>query len=211
MKKLLAVAVVLLATNHAHAGQFTSPSSSGPVIITNDGGGVVTTYQDAVYRYNTQHRRVEIRGSCRSACTLALAVNNVCVASGAILKWHHAYNPATGAPVYSVTNDMMAMTPTKIRRLVEPNIGINYNPNATLNYQQLVALGVPDCAEFRDHPTTYETTVASSKPAHADVDGIAFKKSDLINTKATQSNKRTRHAKPAQNPIESFVKSLWAF
>jgi hypothetical protein len=205
MKKLLAVAVVLLATNHAHAGQFTSPSSSGPVIITNDGGGVVTTYQDAVYRYNTQHRRVEIRGSCRSACTLALAVNNVCVASGALLKWHQAYNPATGAPVYSVTNDMMAMTPTKIRRVVEPNIGINYNPNATLNYQQLVALGVPDCADFRDHPTTYETTVASSKPAHADVDGLAFKKSDLGFTKAGRKNKRNRSATPAQNPLQAIL------
>jgi len=211
MKKLLALAVVLLATNHADAGVFINPPNDGPVVIYNDGGGVVTSYQNAVYRYNYSHRRVEIRGSCRSACTLALAVNNVCVGPGAILKWHHAYNPQTGAPVYSVTNDMMAMTPTKIRRLVEPNIGINYNPNATLNYQQLVALGVPDCADFKDHPSTFETTVASSKPAHADVDGLAFKKSDLGFTKAGRKNKRNRSAKPALNPIESFVKSLWVF
>jgi hypothetical protein len=211
--KLAALLLLLLATNHADAGVFINPTSTGPVVIYNDGGGVVTSHQTAVQRYNYENRRVEIRGSCRSACTLALAVKNVCVAPGAVLKWHHAYNPQTGIPVYSVTEEMLDMIPTKVRRVVEGHITINYNERATLDYQQLVALGIPDCSSTeRRPPATFESTAPKSdKPAYADTQGLAFAKSDLGFTKAARNKKRNRAAAPALNPVEKFVRSLWAF
>lgn len=193
MNKQLAAAILLLTTSSANAGVFINPPSSGPVVIYNDGGGVVTSHQDAVYKYNYQHRRVEIRGSCRSACTLALAVNNVCVAPGAVLKWHHAYNPVTGDPVYSVTEEMLSMTPAKIRRVVEPHIGINYNPKATLTYTDLINLGVKDC---------------DSNPVASDTQSVAYAPNNTVSNQPTPKPKRIKKA-PARNVVENFFGSLF--
>ena len=63
------------------------PDIRQPVIVERDSGGLVSSYQKAVIQYNLENRRVEIRGSCNSACTLALGVKNVCVGKGAIIRW----------------------------------------------------------------------------------------------------------------------------
>jgi hypothetical protein len=68
-----------------------TPLGSAPVAIIEDGGGYVTEYQRKAQQYTFEGRRVEIRGSCRSACVLALSVPDVCVAPGAVVRAHHAY------------------------------------------------------------------------------------------------------------------------
>ncbi len=128
-----------------------------PVVIISDGGGLVDDYMKAAWQYRLEKRRVEIRGSCRSACILALSVPNVCVAPGALVKAHHAYEVDTHTPRTDITDKMLAQLPVKIRTKLDGNITVNYNPNATLTYTQLVALGVPSC----DGPTV----VAASQPA----------------------------------------------
>ncbi len=132
------------------------PSIVQPVVIKEDGGGIVTDYIKAAYDYKAQNRRVEIRGSCRSACTLALSVPNVCVGPGAVVKWHHAYEPASGAVRYDITDLMLERLPFRIRSRIQGHIQVNYNPDATLTYRQLVELGVKDCDN--------DTQVATSKP-----------------------------------------------
>lgn len=121
------------------------PDVRQPVVIYQDGGGLVRQYQEAAFRYNAENRRVEIRGSCRSSCTLALSVKNVCVGKGAEVKWHHAFNADDHTPRYDVTREMLSQIPFKIAQTVQPYISINYNPQATLNYSQLLQLGIPDC------------------------------------------------------------------
>lgn len=132
-----------------------------PVVITNDGGGLVTDYEKAVFQYKLEGRRVEIRGSCRSACTLALAVPKVCVGRGAIVKWHQAYEVKTHIPRYDVTRRMVADLPPRVKERVENNIQVNYNSSATLTYKQLVELGVKDCDS--------NSTVASDRPKEVKV------------------------------------------
>jgi hypothetical protein len=137
------------------------PDVKQPVVIVNDGGGLVDQYERAAWRYRLEKRRVEIRGSCRSACTLALSVPNVCVGKNAVVKWHHAYNVDTHEPRYVITRSMLAQLPLRVWYQIYDKITINYNPDATLGYSQLVALGVADC----DPPA--ETQVADAEARQA--------------------------------------------
>lgn len=133
------------------------PDIKQPVIIRNDSGGEVVEYGWALSKYNQQQRRVEIRGSCRSACLLALGVKNVCVAPGAVVKAHHAYEKSTGYIREDVTNLMLSYLPSKIRAHLNGKIQKNYTPESTLSYEQLVKLGVPSC-------DNYKTVTASDRP-----------------------------------------------
>lgn len=134
----------------------TPPDIRQPVIIEDDRGGLVDLYERTVIRYNLENRRVEIRGSCRSACTLALGVKNVCVAKGAQVRWHHAYNSYTGATRADITRRMLSQIPLRIAQAVGPYIAVNYNDRATLNYAELIKLGVSDCD---DNKATIQATV----------------------------------------------------
>lgn len=121
------------------------PPNNAPIVIYEDGGGIVEEYKAAAWRYGLEHRRIEIRGSCRSACTLALGVPNVCVGYGAVVKFHEAYEQKTGIVRHDITKEMLSLTPAKVRQAVEPNISINYNKGSILYYDQLVNLGIPSC------------------------------------------------------------------
>lgn len=123
------------------------PDVRQPVIIREDGGGDVSEYEWALNKYNAERRRVEIRGSCRSACTLALGVRTVCVAPGAVVKFHHAYEKATGVVRSDVTDRMMSYMPYRIRMRVEGKITKQYNEQTILDYNDLIALGVKPCGK----------------------------------------------------------------
>lgn len=126
--------------------QFLSPPpDSAPVVITNDGGGLVTHYEEMAWRYRMEGRRVEIRGSCRSACTLALSVPNVCVGPGAMVKFHHAYEVQTRVAREDVTSRMLSQMPSAVQNEVYGKIRVNYAPGAILDYGKLRSLGISDC------------------------------------------------------------------
>ncbi len=63
-----------------------------PVIVMKDVGGVVTDYQNQTAIYRASERDVRLH-ECRSACTMALGLPNVCVYPGSALKFHLAYDP----------------------------------------------------------------------------------------------------------------------
>jgi|688.fasta_scaffold83389_8 hypothetical protein len=127
-----------------------------PVVIISDGGGIVIDYEKAAARYRLEGRKVEIRGSCRSACILALSVPTVCVSPGAIVKAHHAYEVGTRTPRVDVTERMLGELPPKISQRLSGKVDVNYNTSATLTYTQLVSLGVASCDK--------RATVASDRP-----------------------------------------------
>lgn len=141
-------------------GDFTAPPpNNAPVAIYEDGGGLVTKYQQMAWQYRMEGRKVKILGSCRSACVLALSVPNVCVGRNAVVKAHQAYERDTGVRRPDVTAMMMDGLPTKVRQRLEPNITTNYNPKTTLDYDDLVSLGIKPCDTVRivkvkhiDHP-----------------------------------------------------------
>jgi hypothetical protein len=143
-------------------GDFTTPPpNNAPVAIYEDGGGLVTKYQQMAWQYRLENRKVKILGSCRSACVMALSVPNVCVGPNAVVKAHQAYEADTGVSRPDITAVMMSSLPTKIREQLEPNITRNYNRKTTLNYNDLVSLGVKPCDSYRvvktkpvSHPLT---------------------------------------------------------
>ena len=142
------------------------PPGKGPVVIRNDGGGFVVQYAAAVERLASSGRRVEVRGSCRSACTMVLEIPNVCVDRNAEFKWHQAYDKYTGVRDYATTQWMLNRLPTKIRARIEGQVTRSYSEKTTLRYDDIRALGVADCdsaptvtAKFH---TPRKTTVAES-------------------------------------------------
>ena len=83
-----------------------APPNHAPVVITEDGGGLVQKYIDAAVRYAFEKREVAIAGPCRSACMMALAVPNVCVTKNAEVSIHWAYDQTSNALRKDVTNYM---------------------------------------------------------------------------------------------------------
>jgi hypothetical protein len=63
-----------------------------------DNGGWIDDYQQRVWAANRTRTPVEIRGTCISACTMYLAVRDVCVAPDAVLWFHAAYDPLFRLP-----------------------------------------------------------------------------------------------------------------
>jgi hypothetical protein len=135
------------------------PPPNYAVIITEDKGGIVDQYQDAATRYKAEGRRVEIRGRCRSACTLALTVPNVCVGPGAVVAWHHAYEKYTHKIRPEVTSSMLKNLPSAIRNRLDGKIQEDYTPATTLDYSQLLSLGIPDCDSNPDKINNVKTTI----------------------------------------------------
>jgi hypothetical protein len=60
--------------------------AQGPLVITNDPGGIVATRAARVALIGD--REVRIEGRCASACTMWLAAPNVCVTPDARLSFH---------------------------------------------------------------------------------------------------------------------------
>ena len=121
------------------------PDVKQPVVIHEDGGGLVDKYIEQAHIYRFQGRRVEIRGSCRSACLLALSVPKVCVSDNAVVKAHHAYESRTGVSRPDVTNKMLWELPENIRARLDGKIGERYTAQSTLTYNDLRKLNIPDC------------------------------------------------------------------
>lgn len=150
-------------------GDFTTPPpNNAPVAIYEDGGGLVTKYQQMAMQYRLEGRKVKILGSCRSACVLALSVPNVCVGPNAVVKAHQAYEADTGVRRPDITAVMMNSLPDKVRQHLEPNIQTTYNARTTLHYSDLVSLGVKPCDGYRvvktkpvSHPLAVNNPISS--------------------------------------------------
>jgi hypothetical protein len=121
------------------------PPNHAPVVITEDGGGLVQKYLDQALRYALEKREVQIAGSCRSACMLALSLDRVCVWPEAEVKVHHAYDRDTGRIRYDITNLMTSVLPEKIQKRLAGNIRSEYWEGATMTGDELVSLGVKRC------------------------------------------------------------------
>ncbi len=127
-------------------GFLDAPPAPAAIVITEDGGGLVDKFAYAAARYRKEHRRVVIDGSCRSACWLALSVQDVCVTPRAVVKFHYAYEFGTYRRRYDITNQMLSVIPTSVRIAIDGHLQRNYSAQATLFYSELKSLGIRDCA-----------------------------------------------------------------
>lgn len=117
-----------------------------PVVIYEDGGGLVDSYIEQAHRYRSENRQVEIRGSCRSACLMALSVPNVCVGPEGVVQAHHAFEQYSKRTRADITDRMLAELPAPIQNRLAGKIQVHYSKDATLTYSDLRQLGVPACS-----------------------------------------------------------------
>jgi hypothetical protein len=116
------------------------PPGDAPVVVFKDVGGYVDQYDRQTALYFQTNREVRLH-ECRSACTLALALPNVCVYPDSLLKFHKAYNPETRDANDSVSDAMMAAYPVAVRQRLG-QLTRNYK---VLTGSELIRLGVRDC------------------------------------------------------------------
>ena len=131
------------------------PPFPAPVIVMKDVGGLVADYQARTEQYRAEGREVRLH-ECRSACTLALSLPNVCVYPSSLLKFHKAYDWNTKVRDEAVSAQLMASYPPAI----QARLGGLTRDYRVLTGVELIALGVRDC-------TADQIQIARVKPAPA--------------------------------------------
>ncbi|PWB78782.1 MAG: hypothetical protein C3F11_22085 [Methylocystaceae bacterium] len=136
-------------------GYLTPPPSPAPVIVYKDVGGLVTDYQAQTEIYRREGREVRLH-ECRSACTLALSLPNVCVYPDAQVKFHLAYNAVSRETDSGVSAELFDSYPAA----VQGRLGHLTRQYKVLSGIELIALGIRNCNSDR-------TMIASAKSKQA--------------------------------------------
>ena len=135
------------------------PPMPAAVVVQKDVGGLVRAYQDRTELYRSQNREVRLH-ECRSACTLALSLPNVCVYPSSQLKFHQDYNDITKEVDYGVTNELWSAYPQGVRE----KLGTLTRKYKVLRGSELIAMGIRDCNAPSRQP---QIMIAKATPAPA--------------------------------------------
>ncbi len=126
-------------------GYLAPPPEPAPVVVVRDIGGFVSDYRRQTAVYRAQNREVRLH-ECRSACTLALSLPNVCVYKTSILRFHQAYDQTSKQVDYGVSDELFQSYPPAVRA----RLGYLTRKYKSLTGAELIRLGVRDCNGPRD-------------------------------------------------------------
>ncbi len=143
------------------------PPMPAAIVVQKDVGGLVRAYQERTELYRAQNREVRLH-ECRSACTLALSLPNVCVYPSSQLKFHQAYNDITKEVDYGVTNELWSAYPQGVRE----KLGTLTRQYKVLRGSELIAIGVRNCNGPAREP---KIMIARATPAPAPEGGDFMK------------------------------------
>lgn len=73
-------------------------ATSRPYVVTADRGGYLAKRSDEITHLRAAGRRVEVRGTCLSACTMYLSLPNLCVTPDAVFGFHGPSQNGTPLP-----------------------------------------------------------------------------------------------------------------
>ncbi len=121
-------------------GYLSPPPAPAPVIVYKDVGGLVTDYEAQTEQYRRENREVRLH-ECRSACTLALSLPNVCVYPDAQVKFHQAYNAVTRETDLGISSKLFSSYPAA----VQARLGYLTREYRILSGRDLIALGMRNC------------------------------------------------------------------
>jgi hypothetical protein len=131
-----------------------------PVIVMKDVGGLVADYQNQTAIYRASQREVRLH-ECRSACTMALSLPNVCVYPGCTLKFHLAYDPRNHQTNPEVSQQLFDSYPAA----VQARLGTLTRNYKVLSGSELIMLGIRDCNEPKtNEPRIMVASAAAGKP-----------------------------------------------
>jgi hypothetical protein len=105
-------------------------SASAAVRITDDRGGQIGEYLSKYRALREKGDRVEIDGTCASACTMLLGViprNRICVTPRAVLAFHSAWTPTSeGEQISSAGNYYLwSNYPSAVRKWIIQHGGLH--------------------------------------------------------------------------------------
>ncbi|HEX3496817.1 MAG TPA: hypothetical protein VHT02_06540 [Methylocella sp.] len=141
------------------------PPMPAPVIVMKDVGGLVADYQRQTAIYRASEREVRLH-ECRSACTLALSLPNVCVYPDSTLKFHFAYDPRNHQTNLGVSQQLFDSYPAAVRARLGP-LTRKYK---VLSGSELIELGIRGCNEPKtnqpktNQPRIMVASAAAGKP-----------------------------------------------
>ena len=145
-------------------GYLSPPPMPAPVVVYKDVGGLVSDYEAQTEQYRRENREVRLH-ECRSACTLALSLPNVCVYPDAKVKFHQAYNAINKEVDYGVSARLFASYPAP----VQARLGYLTREYRVLSGVELIALGMRNC----NGGDKDGVMIASRKPRGAPTTAIA--------------------------------------
>ncbi|MFG1305850.1 hypothetical protein V5F34_17160 [Xanthobacter autotrophicus] len=103
-------------------------------------------FEAVVEKYNTSGERFVIDGHCQSACTMMLAIRNVCVKPSATLLFHAGGNPRTGKISADTTSRMLARYNPALRQyLLEKNAMSTFDFHPIPGSVIISRFGYPAC------------------------------------------------------------------
>jgi hypothetical protein len=146
-------------------GYLSPPPAPAPVVVYKDVGGLVTDYEAQTEQYRRENRDVRLH-ECRSACTLALSLPNVCVYPDAQIKFHQAYNAVTRETDLGVSAKLFAAYPAAVQQ----RLGYLTREYRVLRGSELISLGMRNCNGDNPvlianrKPRSAPTAVASANP-----------------------------------------------
>jgi hypothetical protein len=139
MKARAALAALFLASGIAAA--------AATVRIHDDSGGRIGDYLAKFRALRLSGERVEIDGTCASACTMLLGTiprNRICVTPGARLVFHSAWDPAGDRTVSADGNRILwSNYPASVRQWISRHGGLR-SQTITLGWPEVAAM-FPTC------------------------------------------------------------------
>ena len=126
------------------------PPPSEPLLITSDLGGDIVQRIDEILQLERANRAVMIEGACMSACTMYLALEDVCLMPSAVLGFHVPYYsdaPMTNAQQARWVSIIAAHYPATVEAWFRATAGPDGKVHL-LGGSELIAAGVaPACGE----------------------------------------------------------------
>ena len=102
-------------------------------------GGSFRDYDVTVQQFNASGERFRIRGRCASACTLFLAITNVCIEPTARLMFHTGNSGHGGVVSPLATAHMMSAYNSRLRSYLEAGGYMNTRNFHTISGRDMVS------------------------------------------------------------------------
>lgn len=116
------------------------PPPPSIVIVQKDAGGEFYSYLLQTKKYIKTNQKIALI-SCRSACTMALSLKNVCVYPHSVLAFHAAYYEDTKEIANVETQMIFSLYPAKVRA----RLGKLERDFKTLSGKELIDMGIRSC------------------------------------------------------------------
>lgn len=134
------------------------PPLPSVVIVQNDVGGEFYSYLLQTEKYRKTNQKIVLI-SCRSACTMALSLKNVCVYPHSVLAFHAAYYEDSKEIAKRETNYIFSMYPKK----VQERLSSLEKDFKKLSGSELIKLGVKACS-LKVKPVSHKGFSVGSSP-----------------------------------------------